>query len=104
MVTAAAEALGGGVDGFAVGRLGNGGHLHRYRRYLHLDERDLRLGRYLFERFGGRVVFVARFIGFLRPRAGLLARANEMVRAGMPMRRGLERIKNSNSDRGAASQ
>jgi len=50
VVTAAAEAFGGGVAGFAIGRLGNGGHLHRYGRYLHLDERDLRLGRYLFER------------------------------------------------------
>ena len=35
-------------------------------------------GRYLFLRFGGRVVFLARFVAFLRSVAGLLAGANAM--------------------------
>lgn len=72
--TAAVAAFGGGVAGLMIGRYGERHFLHR----LGLDERDLRLGRYLFQRYGGRVVFVARFIAFLRSLAGLLAGANAM--------------------------
>ena len=78
VVTATAAAFGGSVAGFMIGRYGERHFLHR----LGLDERDLRLGRYLFRRFGGRVVFVARFIAFLRSLSGLLAGAN-----AMPLRR-----------------
>jgi membrane protein DedA with SNARE-associated domain len=74
VVTAAVAAFGGSVAGFMIGRYGERHFLHR----LGLDERDLRLGRYLFQRFGGRVIFVARFIAFLRSLAGLLAGANAM--------------------------
>jgi len=78
VITAAGAAFGGGVAGFLIGRYGERHVLQRFGRYLHLDERDLRLGRYLFQRFGGRVVFVARFIAVLRSLAGLLAGANSM--------------------------
>jgi len=78
VIAAAVAAFGGSVAGFMLGRYGERHVLHR----LGLDERDLRLGRYLFQRFGGRVVFVARFIAFLRSLAGLLAGANQM-----PLRR-----------------
>ena len=54
----------------------------RWARYLHLNDRNRRLARYLFQRYGGRVVFFARFIAFLRALAGLLAGAN-----GMPLNR-----------------
>jgi membrane protein DedA with SNARE-associated domain len=74
VIAAAAAAFAGSVAGFMLGRYGERHVLHR----LGLDERDLRLGRYLFQRFGGRVVFVARFIAFLRSLAGLLAGANAM--------------------------
>jgi membrane protein DedA with SNARE-associated domain len=74
VLTAAVAAFGGSVAGFMIGRYGERHFLHR----LGLDERDLRLGRYVFQRFGGRVVFVARFIAFLRSLAGLLAGANAM--------------------------
>jgi len=74
VIAAAVAAFGGSVAGFMLGRYGERHVLHR----LGLDERDLRLGRYLFQRFGGRVVFVARFIAFLRSLAGLLAGANDM--------------------------
>ena len=74
VIAAAVAAFGGSVAGFMLGRYGERHVLHR----LGLDERDLRLGRYLFQRFGGRVVFVARFIAFLRSLAGLLAGANAM--------------------------
>src|SRR5213083_2281820 len=62
VVTAAAAAFGGSIAGCAIGRYGERHLLHRYGRYLHIDERDLRLGRYLFQRYGGRVVFAARFV------------------------------------------
>src|SRR5262245_52355368 len=74
VVAAAVAAFCGSVAGFMIGRYGERHVLHR----LGLDERDLRLGRYLFRRFGGRVVFVARFVAFLRSLAGLLAGANAM--------------------------
>lgn len=78
VVTATAAAFAGSVAGFAIGRYGERRLLRRYGRYLHLDERDLRLGRYLFDRYGGRLVFGARFVAFLRALAGLLAGINRM--------------------------
>lgn len=74
VLIAAVAAFVGGVAGLMIGRYAEQHFLHR----LGLDERDLRLGRYLFQRYGGRVVFVARFIAFLRSLAGLLAGANAM--------------------------
>jgi membrane protein DedA with SNARE-associated domain len=78
VITAAVAALGGSATGYAIGRYGERHLLQRYDRYLHIRERDLRLGRYLFARYGGRVVFVARFVAFLRALAGLLAGMNRM--------------------------
>jgi membrane protein DedA with SNARE-associated domain len=78
VVTAAAAAFAGSVIGFTIGRYGERHLLHRFGRYLHVDEPDLRLGRYLFGCYGGRVVFAARFIAFLRALAGLLAGLNRM--------------------------
>lgn len=78
VITAAVAAFAGSVTGFMIGRYGERHLLRRFGRYLHLDERDLRLGRYLFQRFGGGVVFVARFVAFLRALAGLLAGLNAM--------------------------
>jgi membrane protein DedA with SNARE-associated domain len=78
VATAAAAAFTGGIAGYAIGQYGEHHLLHRYGRYVHLDEKDLRLGRYLFQRYGGLVVFVARFVAFLRALAGLLAGINGM--------------------------
>jgi membrane protein DedA with SNARE-associated domain len=76
VVTGALAAFGGSVIGFLIGRYGERHLVHRFGSYLHLDESDLRLGRYLFQRFGGRVVFIARFVAFLRALAGVLAGVN----------------------------
>src|SRR2546425_11518988 len=73
VVTAAVAATVGAVAGYAIGRYGGARLLHRYGRYLHLDERDVRFGRYLFQRYGGRVMFFGRFVAFLRALAALLA-------------------------------
>ena len=78
VVTAALAAFSGSVVGFSIGRYGERHLLRRYAHHLHIDERDLRLGRYLFQRYGGRVVLVARFVAFLREVDSLLAGINRM--------------------------
>jgi membrane protein DedA with SNARE-associated domain len=75
---AAGGAILGDNLGFLLGRLGGSRLLRRYGKYLRLDERRLRLGRYLFQYHGGKVVFFGRFVGFLRAWAAFLAGANEM--------------------------
>jgi membrane protein DedA with SNARE-associated domain len=78
VATAAAAAFAGGIVGFVIGQYGERHVVHRYGRYVHLDESDLRLGRYLFHRYGGRVVFFGRFVAFLRALAALMAGINRM--------------------------
>jgi membrane protein DedA with SNARE-associated domain len=78
VATAALAAFSGSVGGFILGRYGERHLLRRYAHYVHIDERDLRLGRYLFQRYGGRVVLVARFVAFLREVDSLLAGMNRM--------------------------
>ena len=64
--------------GYLIGRLFGYRLLHRYGRYVRLDERRLQLGRYLFDRHGGKVVFLGRFVSVLRMWAAFLAGANRM--------------------------
>ena len=54
--------------------------LRRYGPYIGIGARRLRLGRYLFQRYGGRIVFFGRFISVLRTAAALLAGLNRMPR------------------------
>lgn len=78
VVTATAAAIAGGMAGFGIGRYASSSLVRRYGRYLHADEKNLRLGRYLFQQYGGRVVFFGRFIAFLRAFAALMAGINRM--------------------------
>src|SRR4051812_5899748 len=78
VVTAAIAVIAGGSAGFLLGRLGGYPLLRRYHRYLHLDEPKIRLGQYLFVRYGGRVVFFGRFVALLRAFAAFLAGVNRM--------------------------
>jgi membrane protein DedA with SNARE-associated domain len=78
IVAAASGAVLGDNLGFLVGREGGYRLLHRYGRYVHLDERKLRLGRYLFQEHGGKVVFFGRFAPFLRIWAAFLAGSHRM--------------------------
>lgn len=64
--------------GFLIGRWLGARLLVRYGKRIGLTERRMMLGRYLFRRYGGRVVFFGRFIAFLRTFAALLAGANGM--------------------------
>ena len=78
IVAAAAGAIVGDNIGFWVGREGGYRLLRRYGRYLHLDERKLKLGQYLFLKHGGKVVFFGRFVAVLRTWAAFLAGTNRM--------------------------
>jgi membrane protein DedA with SNARE-associated domain len=73
--------IAGGVLGFMFGRYGGYRLLRRYHGYLHLDEPKLRLGQYLFQRYGAAVVFFGRFVALLRALAALLAGLNRMETA-----------------------
>ncbi len=77
----AAAALGAIVGdnlGYWVGREGGYRLLRRYGRYIRLDERKLKLGQYLFRKYGDKVVFFGRFIAILRAWAAFLAGVNRM--------------------------
>ena len=52
----------------------------RFGHYIGLSAARRRLGQYLFLRHGAEIVFVGRFIAFLRAFEGLFAGANRMPR------------------------
>jgi membrane protein DedA with SNARE-associated domain len=66
----------GGVCGYVIGRAAGMPLLRRYGRYVGLDERRLRLGEYIFNRHGGKILFFGRFVSILRAFASLLAGAS----------------------------
>jgi membrane protein DedA with SNARE-associated domain len=80
IAAATAGAILGDNLGFLLGRWGGSRLLERYGKYVRLDERRLRLGHYLFQRHGGKVVFFGRFVGVLRAWAAFLAGAHGMSR------------------------
>jgi membrane protein DedA with SNARE-associated domain len=80
LVTAAAAIAGDNI-GFEIGKVGGYRLLRRYGRYLHLDERRIKVGRYVFDRHGSKVVFFGRFVSVLRTYAAFLAGTNRMGRA-----------------------
>ncbi len=75
---AAAGAIAGDQIGYVVGRWIGYRVLARWGRKLGLTQERLDLGRYLFRRYGGRVVFFGRFVAILRTFVALLAGANRM--------------------------
>jgi membrane protein DedA with SNARE-associated domain len=78
VAVAAAGAIVGDNIGYAVGRHGGWRLLRRHGHRVGLGERRLKLGRYLFLRHGGKVVFFGRFVSVLRTYAAALAGANHM--------------------------
>jgi membrane protein DedA with SNARE-associated domain len=78
VAVAIAASVAGAVGGFAIGRWGENHFLHKYGPRVHITEADLRLGKYLFGRYGAGVVLVARYVAVLRSLASLLAGANRM--------------------------
>jgi membrane protein DedA with SNARE-associated domain len=73
---AAAGAIVGDNCGYWIGREFGFPIAYRYGRYIHLDERRLKLGQYLFLKHGGKIVFFGRFIAILRAFAAFLAGVN----------------------------
>jgi membrane protein DedA with SNARE-associated domain len=78
IVAGALGAILGDNLGFWVGHEGGYRLLHRYGRYIRLDERRLKLGQYVFLKHGGKVVFFGRFVAVLRAWAAFLAGTNRM--------------------------
>jgi membrane protein DedA with SNARE-associated domain len=78
VAVAAAGAIVGDNIGYTVGREGGWRLLRRYGHHVGIHEGRLKLGRYLFLRHGGKVVFFGRFVGILRTYAAALAGANHM--------------------------
>jgi membrane protein DedA with SNARE-associated domain len=77
----AAAALGaviGDNTGFWLGRWLGFRVLDKYGHYVRLSESRIKLGQYLFLRWGAAVVFCARFIAILRSLSGFVAGANRM--------------------------
>lgn len=75
---AAAAAIIGDNIGFWIGDKGGYRLLRRYGHYIRADEGKIKLGRYIFDRHGGKVVFFGRFVSILRTYAAFLAGTNRM--------------------------
>jgi membrane protein DedA with SNARE-associated domain len=75
---AAAAAIIGDQIGYFLGRWIGFRILNRWGPKIGLSDQRLDLGRFLFRRYGGGVVFFGRFVAILRTFAALLAGANRM--------------------------
>jgi len=75
---AAAGAIIGDTVGYGIGRWGGYRLLRRYGHKVRLDEAKLKVGRLVFARHGGKVVFFGRFVSILRTYAAFLAGVNKM--------------------------
>ncbi len=78
IVTAAVAAIVGQTIGYVVGREFGYRLLLRYGPYVKLTEGRIKLGEYLFLRYGTKIIFIGRFVPVLRSVAGILAGANRM--------------------------
>ena len=77
-VTAAAGAIVGDNIGFAIGHFGGYRLLRRFGPKIRLDEAKVKVGRLVFDRHGGKLVFFGRFVSILRTYAAFLAGTNRM--------------------------
>jgi membrane protein DedA with SNARE-associated domain len=75
---AAAGAILGDNAGYWIGDKGGYRLLRRYGHYIRVDEAKLKIGRYIFDHHGGKVVFFGRFVSILRTYAAFLAGTNRM--------------------------
>lgn len=78
IAAAAAGAILGDNVGFWIGREAGYRLLVRYGPRIGITEGKIKLGRYLFMRHGGKVVFFGRFVAVLRALGAFLAGANRM--------------------------
>lgn len=68
-----AAAILGDNTGYAIGRFGGRSLVLRYGKYVFLTEERLAKAEYFFNRHGGKIVTVARFIEGLRQANGIIA-------------------------------
>jgi membrane protein DedA with SNARE-associated domain len=78
IVVAALASVAGRIIGYAIGARFGYWLLLRYGAYVRITEPRIKLGEYLFLRYGGAIIIGAQFVPFLRPIAGILAGANRM--------------------------
>jgi membrane protein DedA with SNARE-associated domain len=77
-LAAIAGAIIGDNIGFTIGRQGGYRIARRYGPKVHFDEAKLKVGMYVFDRHGGKVVFFGRFVSVLRTYAAFLAGTTRM--------------------------
>jgi membrane protein DedA with SNARE-associated domain len=75
---ASAGAIIGDNIGYWIGDKGGYRLARRYGPRVRLDERKLKVARYLFDTHGGKVVFFGRFVSILRTYAAFLAGTSKM--------------------------
>lgn len=78
VAVAASAAIVGDNIGYLIGRRIGFPLLERYGYLVKLTDARLRIGRYLFLKHGGKIVFFGRFVAFLRTFTALLAGASRM--------------------------
>jgi membrane protein DedA with SNARE-associated domain len=78
ILSAAAGAIIGDNLGYLIGRQFGTRLLQRYGSKIGVTPERIKLGQYLFMRYGGKVVFIGRFIAVLRFLAAFLAGTNRM--------------------------
>jgi len=78
IVTAAGAATVGRMIGYVIGHKFGSPLLFRYGHYVGLTPGRIKLGQYLFMRYGGKIIFFAQFVPVLRTLAGPFAGANLM--------------------------
>jgi membrane protein DedA with SNARE-associated domain len=78
IVTAAGASLVGRMIGYAIGAQFGYWLLLRYGCYVRITEARIKLGQYLFVRYGSAIIIIAQFVPVLRAIAGILAGANRM--------------------------
>jgi membrane protein DedA with SNARE-associated domain len=64
--------------GYAIGRFGGGALIDRWGKYVFLTPERMRKAEAFFERHGGKIISIARFIDGLRQVNGLIAGITEM--------------------------
>jgi membrane protein DedA with SNARE-associated domain len=77
-IAASAAAIVGDNIGYWIGDKGGYVLARRYGSKVRLDERKLKIARYLFDRHGTKVVFFGRFVAVLRTYAAFLAGTSQM--------------------------
>lgn len=78
IAAAATGAILGDNVGYWVGREFGSRLIARFGKHIGLDDKRMKLGQYLFQRHGGKIVFFGRFVAFLRAFAALLAGVNRL--------------------------